>query len=59
MAVRHFDLSEPQPARLSALTSAPRSRRDARRLRQRWMIAGVAAVGAPFVATVIVLGVTH
>jgi hypothetical protein len=59
MAVRHFDLSEPHAARLSALTSAPRSRRDARRLRQRWMIAGTLAVGAPFVATVIVLGVTH
>ncbi len=59
MAVRHFDLSEPTSARLSALTSAPRSRRDVRRARQRWMVAGVVAVGAPFVATVIVLGVTH
>ena len=59
MAVRLFDHSEPQPARLTALAGAPRSRRDLRRARQRWMAAGALALSVPFVAAVIVLGVTH
>ena len=59
MAVRLFDHSEAQPARLTALAGAPRSRRDLRRIRQRWMFAGATALAVPFVAAVIVLGVTH
>ena len=59
MAVRLFDHSEPQPARLTVLAGAPRSRRDLRRARQRWMFAGALALSIPFVAAVIVLGVSH
>ena len=59
MAVRLFDHSEPQPARLTALAGAPRRRRDLRRARQRWLFFASLALSIPFVAAVIVLGVSH
>ncbi|HSN02892.1 MAG TPA: hypothetical protein VLS91_05355 [Acidimicrobiales bacterium] len=59
MAVRLFDHSEHQSARLTVLAGAPRRRRDVRRARQRWLFFASLALSLPFVAAVIVLGVTH
>ena len=59
MAVRAFDLTEPQAARLRGLDAAPPRRREVRRLKQRYALVGVAALTVPFVATLIVLGVAH
>ncbi len=59
MAVRAFDLSDVSTTPLSVVERAPRSRRDARRLRQRYAVAGIVAVSVPFVVAVIVLGVGH
>ncbi len=59
MAVRAFDMTDVSRASVSVLERAPRSRRDARRLRQRYAFLGVSAVAVPFVVAVIVLGVGH
>ena len=59
MAVRIFDLTEPQSSRLTALEAAPRRRRDVRRAKQRWAIVGVVSLVAPFLAAFVVLGVAH
>ncbi|MDH2903934.1 MAG: hypothetical protein PXZ08_08300 [Actinomycetota bacterium] len=59
MAVRAFDITDGSLAPVSVLERAPRTRRDARRLRQRYAIIGVSAVSVPFVVAVIVLGVGH
>jgi hypothetical protein len=59
MAVRVFDITDVPTASVSVLERAPRSRRDARRIRQRYAIMGVSAVSVPFVVAVVVLGVGH
>lgn len=59
MAVRAFDITDVSTTPLSVLERAPRSRRDARRLRQRYAVIGVSAVAIPFVAAVVVLGVGY
>jgi hypothetical protein len=59
MAVRVFDITDVSTAPVSVLERAPRSRRDARRIRQRYAIMGVSAVSVPFVVAVVVLGVGH
>jgi hypothetical protein len=59
MAVRAFDITDGSTASVSVLERAPRSRRDARRIRQRQAIIGVSAVSIPFVVAVVVLGVGH
>ncbi len=59
MAVRAFDISDASSAPLAVYERAPRTRRDARRLRQRHAVAGIVAVSIPFVVALIVLGVGH
>lgn len=59
MAVRAFDITDVSTASVSLLERAPRSRRDARRLRHRYAIIGLSAVSVPFVVAVVVLGVGH
>ena len=59
MAVRIFDLTEPQSSRLTVLEPAPIRRRDVRRMKQRWAIVGFVALLAPFAAALVVLGVAH
>jgi len=59
MAVRLFDATDPQPTRLRGLEAAPRSRREIRRLKQRYAVIGVASLAVPFVAALFVLGVSR
>ncbi|MGB8196374.1 MAG: hypothetical protein WCF25_05145 [Acidimicrobiales bacterium] len=59
MAVRLFDVTEPQPTRLRGLEAAPKSRREVRRQKHRYAIIGVASLAVPFVAALVVLGVSH
>lgn len=59
MAVRAFDLTEPQAARLRGLESAPPRRRDLRRSKQRYAVIGILALTVPFVAALVALGVVH
>jgi hypothetical protein len=59
MAVRLFDVTDPQPTRLRGLEAAPKSRREVRRLKQRYAIIGVVSLTVPFVAAMVVLGVAH
>lgn len=59
MAVRIFDLTEPQSSRLTTLEAAPRRRRDVRRAKQRWAIIGVVTLAIPFLTAFVVLGVAH
>ena len=59
MAVRSFDLSEPQAPSLRALESAPVRRRDLRRAKQRYATIAICALMIPFAAALIVLGVAH
>ena len=59
MAVRIFDLTEPQSSRLTVLEPAPLRRRDLRRARQRWSIVALISLLTPFVAALVVLGVAH
>lgn len=58
MAVRAFDLTESQSARLTVVEVTP-SRRDRRRLRRRFAVVGVTALLVPFVAALVVLEVAH
>lgn len=60
MAVRIFDLTEPQSTRLEVLQAPPR-RRQLRRMKQRYAILGVVSLAVPFFAALVVLGlgVTH
>ncbi|HEY7931849.1 MAG TPA: hypothetical protein VIC81_06265 [Acidimicrobiales bacterium] len=58
MAVRVFDLTEPQPARLTVVPAAA-SRRDRRRQRRRYAVVGVLCLSLPFAAALAVLEVTH
>ena len=59
MAVRHFDLTEPQSTRLRGLEAAPVRRRDLRRSKQRYALIGIVALVVPFAAALVVLGVAH
>jgi hypothetical protein len=59
MAVRIFEASESQSARLTVLEPAPLRRQDVRRLKQRYAIVGVASLAVPFAAALVVLGVVH
>ncbi|HXC18735.1 MAG TPA: hypothetical protein VNT80_02390 [Acidimicrobiales bacterium] len=59
MAVRLFDTTETQPPRLRSLEAAPKSRREIRRLKHRYAVVGVASLAVPFVAALVVLGVSH
>jgi hypothetical protein len=60
MAVRIFDLTEPQSTRLEVLQAPPR-RRELRRIKQRYAIIGVISLAIPFFGALAVLGfgVTH
>jgi hypothetical protein len=58
MAVRTFDLSEQRSSRVSALETTP-SRRELRRIRQRYAILGVLALAIPFFGALAALGVSH
>jgi hypothetical protein len=58
MAVRIFDLTEPQSTRLKVLEAAP-SRRDFRRTKQRYALVGVTVVAVPFFAALVALGAAH
>jgi hypothetical protein len=59
MAVRHFDLTEPQSSRLSVLESAPPRRQDLRRTKHRFAVIGILCLTVPFTAALVVLGVVH
>ncbi len=59
MAVRIFDLTEPQSSRLTVLEPVPVRRRDLRRSKQRWAIVAIVSLLTPFVAALVVLGVAH
>jgi len=59
MAVRAFDTTEPQAARLRGLDVSPPRRRDLRRSKQRYAFIGAAALAVPFVAALVALGVAH
>lgn len=59
MAVRAFDITDVSKAPLSVVERLAHPRRDARRLRQRYAIAGIAAVTVPFLTALVVLGVGH
>ena len=59
MAVRNFDLTEPQSSRLTGLESAPLRRQDLRRIKQRFMVIAVASLTVPVAAALIVLGVVR
>lgn len=56
MAVRNFDLTEPQSPRLTGLDSAPLRRQDLRRTKHRFAIIAIASLAVPFAAALIVLG---
>ncbi len=58
MAVRAFDLTESQSARLTVVQTTT-SRRERRRLRRRYAILGVATLLVPLVAAQVVLAVAH
>ena len=58
MAVRLFDLTEPQATRLQALEVAP-TRQDLRRTRQRYAVLGILALAIPFFGALVALGVAH
>jgi len=58
MAVRLFDLTEPQSTRLNVLEAAP-SRRDLRRTKHRYALVGVTVIALPFFGALVALGVAH
>jgi hypothetical protein len=58
MAVRNFELTEPQTTRLPVVELAPK-RREVRRSKQRYALVGALAVAVPFFAALIALGVAH
>ena len=59
MAVRIFEVTETESARLTVFEPAPLRRRDARRIRRRYAALGVLSLTLPFVAALCVLGVGH
>lgn len=56
MAVRAFDITDVTSASVLVF-ERPRTRRDARRIRQRHALVGVLALTVPFVVALLVLGV--
>lgn len=58
MAVRLFDLSEPQTRPLEVVQAPPR-RQHLRRVKQRYAIIGILSLAIPFFAALIALGVAH
>jgi hypothetical protein len=59
MAVRIFEVTEPESARLTVLESAPIGRRELRRRKQRYAMIGALALAVPFGGALLVLGVAH
>jgi len=59
MAVRNFDLTEPQSSGLAVLESAPPRRQDLRRMKQRYVAIAIVCLTLPFTAAFVVLGVVH
>ncbi len=59
MAVRNFDLTEPQSTRLTGLESAPLRRQDLRRTKQRFAAVAIVSLAVPFATALIVLGVVR
>ncbi|MEI8126516.1 MAG: hypothetical protein WCG86_01730 [Actinomycetota bacterium] len=59
MAVRVFDLTEPQAHGLTVVEAAPRRRQDVRRLKRRWAIYGLLSLVAPFLVAVAAIGVVR
>ena len=58
MVVRQFDLNPARPARLTVV-QAPVRRRDLRRQKQRYAIAGFLSLLIPFAGALLVLGVVR
>jgi hypothetical protein len=58
MAVRNFELTEPQTTRLLDVGLAPK-RRELRRSKQRYALVGALVVAVPFFTALIVLGAAH
>jgi hypothetical protein len=58
MAVRNFELTEPQTSRLPVVELAPK-RRELRRSRQRYALVGALTVAVPFFGVLIALGVAR
>jgi|GEM_PF-530286 len=58
MAVRAFDTTDVSTASVSVL-ERPRTRRDARRIRQRQAVVGLISLTVPFVVALVVVGVGH
>jgi hypothetical protein len=59
MAVRIFESTESESARLLVLEPAPLRRQDRRRSKQRYAALGVVCLTLPFAAALCVLGVAH
>ena len=59
MAVRIFEVTETESARLAVLEPAPLRRQDLRRSKQRYAALGVLCLTLPFAAALFVLGVAH
>ncbi|HEY1222231.1 MAG TPA: hypothetical protein VGE75_01900 [Acidimicrobiales bacterium] len=59
MAVRIFEVTETESARLAVLEPAPLRRQDLRRSKQRYAALGLLILTLPFVAALCVLGVAH
>jgi hypothetical protein len=57
MAVRTFDVSEQRSSRVTLETTP--SRRELRRIRQRYAVLGVLALAIPFFGALAALGVSH
>jgi len=58
MAVRVFDLTEPQSSRLEVVDAAPR-RQDLRRTKRRYALLGFVLLAVPFFGALALLGVSH
>ena len=57
MAVRVFDLTEPQVTHLTVVEAAPKRRQEVRRIKPRWAIVGFCSMAVPFAVAAITLGV--
>jgi hypothetical protein len=57
MAVRVFDLTEPQVTHLTVVEAAPRRRQEVRRTKRRWAIVGFCSLLVPFSVAALTLGV--
>jgi hypothetical protein len=59
MAVRIFEVTETESARLTVLESAPLRRQDLRRSKQRYAVLGILFLVVPFATALCVLGAAH